>query len=134
MISDNDTLGRVHRAGKKLDFAGGAVAGRNPVKDKPYTVVQALMEAPPNTEPESSVEEEERDLRDELEIDIAMLLSDLTKTEMRVVRLIFMEGYSLREAEAELGISKSELHRMTQRLKPRLETILRPILERKYPQ
>lgn len=133
MIRDLGHLGEVHRSGKELDFAGGATH-RNPVpRNPPDTHLQALMEAPPHTEPAAtSIDLALDDLRYELETDIAVLLSDLTATESQIVRLVMMEGRSLRDAERITGISKSEIHRMTQRLRPRLAVILQPIMEKKY--
>ena len=104
---------------------------------RPQTELQALMETPPGADPVQSVEQYQEDeaYRSEcLQIAFREALrdSELTGVELAVVVACLVDGMSYRDAAAQLGISKSEVHRITQRVLPRLREALAPVLKERY--
>ena len=104
---------------------------------RPKTMIQAIMESRPGVDPDESTEEfQERRAAEaerlQIDVGVALLQSGLTYNELLVVRLVLLDQLSVRDAAAAIGISKSEVHRISQRLVPRLKTILAPLVKEKY--
>lgn len=80
-------------------------------RGRPFSPMQALMEAPPHDEPETS-ELERLALRDIL----ADALDDLDPRDRRLIEARVIEKRSFRSLERELGLRKSHMQRTERRL------------------
>lgn len=86
-----------------------------PDRDRPFTPLEALMQAAPGEEPELS-QLELLGLRDVL----ADALDELTPRERRLIEARVIEGRSLRSLERELGWRKSHMQRVERRVLAKL--------------
>lgn len=88
-------------------------------RNRPETDMQALMEAAPFEEPEVS-KAENLPLKDA----IADAIDQLDDRSRWVFEKVHYEGYSLRELEPILSLSKSQVHRIYQNAVAQLQTAL----------
>ena len=89
----------------------------------PTTDFQALMEAPPNTDPEeSSMARSAR--RDDANKLVALVLAIMEPEEAELIRRHHLEDESVRSIAFDLGLSKSQVHRNIQAAFERMQAII----------